>query len=36
MEADPISKMLCSSVFLEYHTVDKAQEFSNPEQNIMV
>jgi hypothetical protein len=30
-ETDPVSETLCSSVFLEYRTMDKVQKPSSPE-----
>jgi hypothetical protein len=30
-ETDPVSETLCSSVFLEYRTMDKVQKRNNPE-----
>jgi hypothetical protein len=31
METDPVSETLCSSVFLEYRTMDKVQKPNSPE-----
>jgi hypothetical protein len=34
METDPVSETLCSSVFLEYRTIDKVQKPNSPECHI--
>jgi hypothetical protein len=34
-ETDPVSETLCSSVFLEYRTMDKVQKPNSPENNLV-